>query len=183
MIQDVRLVRHYWAKSDTLILDIEVFETLQVSSGKGDYTFQRAIAFNLTYQTPVMLMKDNRSWVDTNNLVAIAPDDPDKEMFSIVAELSANEPGRVRTKNSDRFAYYVMKTDLKKGTSRKVDSDSRFVSGAVHAPDGKMIAELRYREVNKGSHTVSITKGKQVLFERKNLAFNPVTVWGVGRVW
>lgn len=85
VIQDVRLVGHSCAKSDTLILDIEVFETLHVNSRKEDYTFPRAIAFNLIDQKPVMLMKGNRSWVDTNNLAAIAPDDPDKIIFSIVA--------------------------------------------------------------------------------------------------
>jgi hypothetical protein len=179
VIEDARLLRIYWANNDTLIFDIEIFETLQVSSGKEDYAFERAIAFNLTDQKPVMLMKDNRSWLDTNNLVAIAPDDPDKVMFSVIADYKDREPGRARTKNSDRSAYYVMKTDLKKGTSRQVDSDGGFVVDAVHTPDGKMIAELRYREVNRGSHTVSITKGKQVLFERENLAFNPVSVWGL----
>ena len=179
VIEDARLLRIYWANNDTLIFDIEIFETLQVSSGKEDYAFERAIAFNLSDQKPVMLMKDNRSWLDTNNLVAIAPDDPDKVMFSVIVKYKDREPGRVRTKNSDRYSYYVMKTDLKKGTSRQVDSDGGFVVDAVHTPDGKMIAELRYREVNRGSHTVSITKGKQVLFERENLAFNPVSVWGL----
>ncbi|WP_340693112.1 alpha/beta fold hydrolase [Hyphomonas sp.] len=177
--QDVRVVRHYWANNDTLILDIEAFETLQVSSGKEDYIFERAVAFNLTDQKPVMLMKDNRSWLDTNNLVAIAPDETDKIMFSIVSKVSDNEPGRVRTKNGDRATYSVMKTDLKKGSSRQVDSDTRFVVGAVHAPDGTMIAEHRYREVSRGNHEVSITKGKKVLFERQNLSFNPLTIWGL----
>tara|TARA_R110000787_G_scaffold68596_3_gene153313 strand:+ start:4038 stop:6008 length:1971 start_codon:yes stop_codon:yes gene_type:complete len=177
--QDVRVVRHYWANNDTLILDIEAYETLQVSSGKEDYAFERAVAFNLTDQKPVMLMKDNRSWLDTNNLVAIAPDETDKIMFSIVSRVSDNEPGRVRTKNGDRATYSVMKTDLKKGSSRQVVSDTRFVVGAVHAPDGAMIAEHRYREVSRGNHEVSITKGKKVLFERQNLSFNPLTIWGL----
>ncbi|WP_162173845.1 alpha/beta hydrolase family protein [Hyphomonas johnsonii] len=172
-------MRHYWANADTLILDIEIFETLQVSSGKEDYAFERAIAFNLTDKKPVMLLKDNRSWVDTNNLVAIDPDDPDKVMFSVVSEVHDKEPGRVRTKNADRFAYYVMKTDLKKGTSRQVDSDGRFVVDAVHAADGKMVAELRYKDIGRGLHSVSITKGNQVLFQRDDVSFNPVSLWGL----
>lgn len=179
VIQDARLMRHYWANNDTLILDIEIFETMQVSSGTEDYVFERAVAFNIKDKKPVMLMRDNRSWVDTNNLVAIAPDDPGHILISVVTKLADQEPGRVRTKNGDRLAYYVMKTDLKKGGSRQVDSDTRFVLDAVHAPDGEMIAELRYREVSRGNHTVSITKGKQVLFERTDLSFNPIAVWGL----
>jgi hypothetical protein len=81
---DVRLVDHYWANSNTLILNIEAYETMQTSSGKRSYTFERAVAFDINDPKPVMLLRDNRSWIDTNDLASINSRKENKLLFEIV---------------------------------------------------------------------------------------------------
>lgn len=168
-LADTRLTGHYWANNDTLILDVDIFDNLQVSSGREDYTFERAVAFNLTTQKPVMLMRDNRGWLDTNDLAAVTPADPDSVLFSLV-HISTGTGG---------VAYAVVKVNLKTGKSRTVEDKTGDVVQAVHLPDGTIVAEVRYRYERTRTSTLKLTAGGKTLFERTNLDFNPLSVWGL----
>lgn len=179
-LADVRLVDHYWANADTLILDIEAFETLQTGSGLRDYTFERAVAFNLKKQSPVMLLRDNRSWVDTNDLAAIDPSKDGKALFSIVAlEEDGHNSDRAAVKVAPKYVYNLMEVDLASGKSKIRKKATQNVVDAVVAPDGTIRAEIRYRDNGTLGHTVSVVAGGKTIFERDRLDFNPISVWGL----
>ncbi|MEZ5986831.1 MAG: prolyl oligopeptidase family serine peptidase [Hyphomonas sp.] len=160
---------HYWGNNDTLILNVDIFENVKTSSGRRDYVFERAVAFNVKTQKPVMLMRDNRGWLDTNNLAAVTPDDPDRLLFSMVH----NSTG------TGGVAYAVVRVDLKTGKSRIIRDTTGEVIDAVHLPDGTTLAEIRYRYESNKTYTLQVTADGKTLFERKDLEFNPLSVWGV----
>jgi dipeptidyl aminopeptidase/acylaminoacyl peptidase len=178
-IAGMRVTRHYWINAETLILDVEAFETLQTSSGKRDYAFERALAFNIKTRKPVMLLKDNRGYVDTNDFAGLMAGDPNKVMFSIVTLEDAEPSLAVRNTGGPRLVYNLMQTDLKSGLSRSLSSKTRHVVDAIVDSKGEYIAEIGFREVSTGKHTVSVRSGEKVIFERADLAFNPLSVWGL----
>lgn len=168
-IADVKLTGHYWGNNDTLILNIDVFENVNTSSGRRDYVFERAVAFNLNTQKPLMLMRDNRGWLDTNNLAAVTPDDPDRLLFSLVHTSTV----------TGQTAYAVVRVNLKTGKSRIIRDETGDVIDAVHLPDGTTIAEIRYRYEANRTYSLKVTADGRTLFERRNLQFNPLSVWGL----
>ena len=179
-LADVRLVDHYWANRDTLILDIEAFETLQTGSGQEDYTFERAIAFNLKKQTPVMLLRDNRAWLDTNNLAAIDPSRDGKALFSIVSlEGDGHNSDRAAIKVAPKYVFNLMDVDLSSGKSKVRRKATQNVVDAVLSPDGDIRAEVRYRDKGSLGHEVSVVAGDKTIFERDRIDFNPIDVWGL----
>lgn len=168
-IADVKLTGHYWGNNDTLILNIDIFENVRTTDGRQDYVFERAVAFNVKAQKPVMLMRDNRGWLDTNNLAAVTPDDPDRLLFSMV-HVSTGTGG---------MAYAVVRVDLKNGKSRTIRDETGDVIDAVHLPDGTTVAEIRYRYEPNKTYTAKVTANGRTLYERKGLQFNPLNVWGL----
>ncbi|MEZ5967612.1 MAG: prolyl oligopeptidase family serine peptidase [Hyphomonas sp.] len=179
-IQDVRLVSHYWANNDTLILNVETFQTLQTGSGLRDYTFERAVAFNVGDQKPVMLLRDNRAWIDINNLAAIEPSKTDKALFSIVStEEDGHNSERRGTKVAPKIVYNLMEVDLKTGRSKIKEKATQNVVDAVLTPEGDIVAEIRYRDRGSLGHEVEIVAGGKTIFERDRLDYNPISVWGL----
>lgn len=176
---DTRLADHYWANNSTLILDVEVYETLQTTSGKRSYTFERAVAFDIVEQKPVMLLRDNRSWVDTNDLASIQIDKEEKVLFSIVSvEDNTGRTGQA-TKSAPYFVYFLMETDLHTGKSRQRKREAASVIDAVVSPQGKILAEIRYRSLGTAGNNVSVAVDDNIIFERKGVEYNPLSVWGL----
>lgn len=177
--EGTRLADHYWANNSTLILDVEVYETLQTSSGKRSYTFERAVAFDIAEQKPVMLLRDNRSWIDTNDLASIQTDKGGKVLFSIVSvEDDVGKTGQA-TKSAPYFVYYLMETDLQTGKSRQRKREAASVVDAVVSPQGKILAEIRYRNLGTAGNNVSVAVDDKIIFERKGIEYNPLSVWGL----
>ena len=166
---DVKLTGHYWGNNDTLILNIDIFENVRTSSGRRDYVFERAVAFNMASQKPLMLMRDNRGWLDTNNLVAVTPDDPGRLLFSMVHTSTG----------TGQMAYAIVRVNLKNGKSRIIRDETGNVIDAVHLPDGTTVAEIRYWYEADRTYSLKVTAGDRTLFERRNLQFNPLSVWGL----
>ncbi len=175
----VRLVDHYWASDETLILNIEAFENLQTGSGRRDYTFERAVAFNLKKQTPVMLLRDNRAWIDTNNLAAIQPSEDGKVLFSIVGLEDDGHNQERLAKVDPKYVYNLMEVNLASGRSKIRKKMTQSVVDAVLSPQGDVRAEIRY--VDKGSlgHEVSVVADGRTIFTRDRLDYNPIDVWGL----
>ncbi|MGB2176421.1 MAG: alpha/beta hydrolase family protein [Hyphomonas sp.] len=176
---DVRLVDHYWANTNTLILNIEAYETMQTSSGKRSYTFERAVAFDINDPKPVMLLRDNRSWIDTNDLASINSRKENKLLFEIISSIDNTGRTGQAVKAQPVFVYNLMEVDLASGKSRQRKREAAGVIGAVVSPEGGIVAEVRYRSYSGGSHTVSVAVDDNIIFERSNLEFNPLSVWGL----
>jgi pimeloyl-ACP methyl ester carboxylesterase len=176
---DARLVDHYWANNETLILDIEAYETLQVSSGRKDYTFERAVAFNIKDPKPVMLLRDNRSWIDTNNLAAIDPSHDATVLYSIVFldEGPTNVDRKIKVPAS--YVFNLMEVKLSTGRSKIRKKAAQNVIDAVLTPEGEIVAEVKYRDKGSLGHEVSVVAGDKTLFERERLDYNPLSVWGL----
>jgi len=176
---DTRLADHYWANNSTLILDVEVYETLQTSSGLREYTFERAVAFNIVDQKPIMLLRDNSSWIDTNNLAAIDPSKDGKILLSIVMKDDGPTNVDRKVKTASNYVYNLMEVDLSSGKSKIRKKASQSVVDAVLTPKGDFIAEIRYRDNGTLGHQVSVVAGGKTIFERDRLDFNPLSVWGL----
>ena len=176
---DVRLTDHYWANGKTLILDIEAFERLQTSNGLEEYTFERAVAFNIEDQKPVLLLSDNRAWVDTNNLAAIGTSENEKLLFSIISESSTQMGFDTRMKSDDQLVFNLMEVDLSSGRSKIKTKATQNVVDAVVTPDGKIVAEIRYRDKGSIGHELEIVAGGKTLFQRSKLKQYPLTIWGL----
>jgi dipeptidyl aminopeptidase/acylaminoacyl peptidase len=167
-IADTRMTRFYWASDETIILDIEIFKTLKTSDGPKNYAFERAVSFNLKNEKPVMLMDDQGGWLDANDLAAILPDDPSSVLFSMS-----------RYSVGIGIPYYALyRVNLNDGKGQMLDSEGGAVSDVVHLPDGRSVAEVRFREGYSGGNTLMITANGNVLFERHNVRFDPVSIWG-----
>ncbi len=167
-IADVRLENHYWVNNDTLIMNVEFFESVKTSSGVKDYAFQRAIAFNLKDKKPVMLMNDNRGYVNTTTLAAIKPDDPEHVIFSLVRESTA----------SGNPIYTPVQVNLKSGRSRALNAESDFSDNAVHLPGGKIVATV-YFKTDPSGNRVWIEADNKTLWERRNTLQVPIQIWGL----
>ncbi|MBD3768750.1 MAG: S9 family peptidase [Rhodobacterales bacterium] len=178
-LADVRLVDHYWASDDTLIFDIEAFDTVNTVRGLRDYTFERAVAFNLKKQEPVMLLRDNRAWLDTNNLAAIEPSKDGKALFSIVvlAEDGFNHERRVEV--DSKYVYNLMEVNLETGRSKIRKKMTQSVVDAILSPEGEVRAEIRYADKGSIGHEVSVVANGRTIFERSRLEYNPIRVWGL----
>lgn len=176
---DVRLVDHYWANNETLILDIEAFENLQVSSGREDYTFERAVAFNIKDPKPVMLLRDNRAWVDTNDLAAIVPSKDDRVLFALVTrEEDQGNAGRA-IQLAPKFVYNLMDVNLATGRSKIKKKATQNVVDAILTPEGDFVAEVKYQDKGTLGHELSVAAGGKTIFARERLEFNPLSVWGL----
>lgn len=176
---DVRLVDHYWANNETLILDIEAFENLQVSSGREDYTFERAVAFNINDPKPVMLLRDNRAWVDTNDLAAIVPSRDERVLFALVTrEEDQGNAGRA-IQLAPKFVYNLMDVNLATGRSKIKKKATQNVVDAILTPEGDFVAEVKYQNKGTLGHELSVTAGGKTIFARERLEFNPLSVWGL----
>ncbi|KJS24882.1 MAG: hypothetical protein VR75_12990 [Hyphomonadaceae bacterium BRH_c29] len=176
---DVRLVDHYWANNETLILDIEAFENLQVSSGRQDYTFERAVAFNIKDPKPVMLLRDNRAWVDTNDLAAIVPSKDDRALFALVTqEEDQGNAGRA-IQLAPKIVYNLMDVNLATGRSKIKKKATQNVVGAILTPEGDFVAEVKYQDKGTLGHELSVSAGGKTIFARERLEFNPLSVWGL----
>jgi pimeloyl-ACP methyl ester carboxylesterase len=174
-----RMVDHYWASKDTLVLDVEMYETLQTSNGLRNYTFERAVAFNINDPKPVMLLRDNRAWLDTNDLAAILPSKEDKVNYSIVYldEGPTNIDRKVKV--APNYVFNLMEVNLSSGKSKIRKKLRNNVIDAVVSPDGDFIAEISYRDNGSLGHEVSVEAGGKTIFRRDRLNFNPLSVWGL----
>ena len=167
-IDKARFTNQYWASNDTLILDIDIFQTVKTSSGLKDYTFERALAFSMADKKPVMLLKHFAGgYLDANDLAAILPDEPGHILIAMHVERAAG------------FVYESLKVDLKKGTGKTLDASTPKAYGAVHSPDGKKVVDLLYDLQPDARHTLKVLAGRKTLLERRNLEFNPLSVWGL----
>ncbi|WP_290930433.1 prolyl oligopeptidase family serine peptidase [Hyphomonas sp.] len=174
-----RMVDHYWASDDTLVLDVEMYETLQTSNGLRNYTFERAVAFNINDPKPVMLLRDNRAWLDTNDLAAILPSKEGKVDFAIVYldEGPTNVDRKVKV--APNYVFNLMEVNLASGKSKIRKKLRNNVIDAVVSPDGDFIAEISYRDNGSLGHEVSVEAGGKTIFKRERLDFNPLSVWGL----
>lgn len=174
-----RMVDHYWASDDTLVLDVEMYETLQTSNGLRNYTFERAVAFNINDPKPIMLLRDNRAWLDTNDLAAILPSKEGKVDFAIVYldEGPTNVDRKVKV--APNYVFNLMEVNLASGKSKIRKKLRNNVIDAVVSPDGDFIAEISYRDNGSLGHEVSVEAGGKTIFKRERLDFNPLSVWGL----
>jgi pimeloyl-ACP methyl ester carboxylesterase len=174
-----RMVDHYWASDDTLVLDVEMYETLQTSNGLRNYTFERAVAFNINDPKPVMLLRDNRAWLDTNDLTAILPSKEGKVDFAIVYldEGPTNVDRKVKV--APNYVFNLMEVNLASGKSKIRKKLRNNVIDAIVSPDGDFIAEISYRDNGSLGHEVSVEAGGKTIFKRERLDFNPLSVWGL----
>lgn len=167
-LDQTRLTGHYWANNDTLILDVEIFQSVRTSSGMKDYAFQRAIAFDLKDKQPVMLLKQFAGgYLYANDLAAILPAEPGHILIGMFVERAA------------RNVYEAVRVDLKKGTGRAVEAGGVKTVGAVHRPDGAVVAEIFYDRQPDKRHALKVIAGKKTILERSNLDFNPLLIWGL----
>ena len=179
VIADVRLESHYWANNETIVMNIEAFETVKTSDGLQNYAFDRAVAFNLRDKKPVMLMNNNRAYLDTNDLAAVLPEKEGAILFSLVT----SEGGEKRTgeisARSLQLKYNIMEVSLKKGGGKRVKVLSRNVVDAVVSPAGDVIAEVSYQEITEGNYTVAVRVDGNDIFKRERVSQNPLSVWGL----
>jgi dipeptidyl aminopeptidase/acylaminoacyl peptidase len=167
-VADARMKRFYWASNETVVFDIEIFKTLKTSDGPKNFTFERAVSYNLENRKPVMLMDGQGGWLDANDLAAVLPDDP----LSVLFSMNQYSVGI-------GIPYYALyKVSLDNGKGRKLESENGSVSDIVHRPDGSSVAEVRFREDSSGGNTLSITAQGRTLIERHDMRFNPMSVWG-----
>lgn len=165
---DTRLVSFYWANNDTLIFDFDIFETIRTSSGLKNYTFERAFAFNVKSQKLVALLKQYAAgYLDANDLAAILPGEPGHILIGMMKERAAG------------VVYDAVKVDLAKGNGRSVATGESKVYGAVHKPSGEIAASLYFDRQSNDKYTLKILAGKKVIYERRDLNFNPIEVWGL----
>lgn len=167
-IEKARLANQYWASNDTLILDIDIFQTVKTDDGLKDYTFERAVSFNVLDKKPVMLLKHFAGgYLDANNLEAILPDEPGHILIGMFVERAAG------------IVFETLKVDLEKGTGKTVQSSTLKAYGAVHRPNGERVVDLLYDRQPDDRHTLKVVAGKKTLLERRDLDFNPLSIWGI----
>ena len=125
-----------------------MYETLQTSNGLRNYTFERAVAFNINDPKPVMLLRDNRAWLDTNDLAAILPSKEGKVDFAIVYldEGPTNVDRKVKV--APNYVFNLMEVNLASGKSKIRKKLRNNVIDAVVSPDGDFIAEISFHFTN-----------------------------------
>ena len=167
-LADTRLTGHYWASADTLILNVEIFQSIRTSSGMKDFVFERAVSYNLKTQKPLMLLKQQAGgYLYGSNLAAILPAEPGHILIGMMVERAAG------------FVYEALKVDLAKGNARTVSTSGLNHRGAIHKPSGEIAAEVYYALQPNTLHTLKLISGGRTLVEWKDLSFFPFDLWGL----
>lgn len=181
-LADTRLTDFYWANNDTLVLNVDIFETVRVSSGLKDFTFERAYAFNVKDKKSVFLLKQYAAgYVDGNNLATALPSEPGSILIGMMKERASGKPfdSKIQTDHLPEMVYDLVKVDLKNGNGRSIANGGLKSYGGVNSPSGELLAVLFYDRQSNDKHVLRIASGRKTIFERRGLDHNPVSVWGL----
>jgi len=181
-LPDTRLTDFYWANDDTLIMNVDIFETVRVSSGLKNYTFERAYAFNVKDKKSVFLLKQYAAgYVDGNDLATALPSDPGSILIGMMKERASGKAydTKIQKERVPELVYDAVKVDLKSGNGRSIANGGTKSYGGVHSPTGELLAVLVYDRQSNDKHVLKITAGRKTIFERRDLDHNPISVWGL----
>lgn len=181
-LADTRITDFYWANEDTLVMNADIFQKVSVSSGVKDFVFARAFAFNVTTKKPVFLLKQYAAgYTSGNTLATVMPDEPGSILISMQKERAPGKAydSKIQKDRETDLVYDAVKVDLKNGNGRSVANGGLKSYGGVHSPSGDLVAVLFYDRQPNNKHTLKITSGRKTIFERRDLDYNPIRVWGL----
>lgn len=181
-LADTRLTDFYWANNETLILNFDIFETVKVSSGLRNFTFQRAFSFNVKDKKPVFLLKQYAAgYTNGNDLATVLPSDAGSILISMLKEHAPAKAfdTKIQKEQTSDLVYDAVKVSLKNGNGRSAATGGAKSYGGVHSPAGDLLAVLYYERQPDDRHVLRITAGRKTIFERRNLDHNPISVWGL----
>ena len=179
---DTRITDFYWANEDTLVMNADIFQKVSVASGVKDFVFARAFAFNVKTRKHVFLLKQYAAgYTSGNTLATVMPDEPGSIMISMQKERASGRAydSKIQKDLEAEFVYDAVKVDLKNGHGRSVANGGLKSYGGVHSPSGDLVAVLFYDRQPNNKHTLKITSGRKTIFERRDLDYNPISVWGL----
>ncbi|MAK62849.1 MAG: hypothetical protein CMK09_17915 [Ponticaulis sp.] len=98
---NARLTDFFWISPKHMLIRVNLFDTIQTSSGLQDYRFDRMISFNVeTGNSEILFNKEARNTTQGDLMVAALPEDEDKILMMLWYERS------------------TWKVDLNKGSAR-----------------------------------------------------------------
>lgn len=158
--EKARLRSFYWVGPKHMIIEVNLFDRLETQKGFRDFTFTRAISYNVeTGNSVLLLQKDARYLLDATRIVATKPQTPDKIMMSLPF-----------------WRLEVFDVDLDSGKSKRLKTYPDEVWSVIMDNHGEEIAKVIYRS-NKRFQVV-LADG-DVIFERKIEDEAPFRVLGL----
>lgn len=129
---DVRLNGFFWISPKHILIRVEIFDTINTSSGLRDYNFDRIISYNVETKTSAILMnKEARNTVSGDLIVASLPEDDDHILMLLAHEnsiwrvdLNDGDARHKETYNSLKFDYVLMQPDGTEAAFEAWDRDS-----------------------------------------------------------
>lgn len=175
--EKTRLTTFYWVGPKHIIVEVNLYDRLEVGNKMRSFTFNRAISYNVeTGNSVVLLKKDAKYLIDATRIVALKPNEPDSiqmllpfwniEVFNV--DLDTGKAKRVKKykdevwypyldSNGDPIAtvYYDGSYTPTQVTGSNIAVGSRVSDFELRLPDGR------------------------VVYQRKAVDHQPFYVWGV----
>lgn len=159
-----KLNTFYWVSPKHMIIEADIYDRVETQRGFRDYTFTRAISYNLdTGKSEVLLTKDANYLFDATDVVAVLPDQDNKILmmlpFMNIETYEVNlDNGKAKRKkkykdeiwtpvldrNGDEIANVFFKYTVDETfqvTGSQVHKGSKISDFQVKLPDGKLIYE------------------------------------------
>lgn len=175
--KQTRLTNFYWAGTKNLIIEAGIYERFSTQQGFKDYTFERAISYNVeTGNSEILLKKDANFFLYATWVPSVKPKEDNKIIMGLP---------------DDRIVFYEV--DLNSGKTKRLKTFPDEVAYAILDSEGNPVAEVHFGKgldeykftgtnVTRGngmSDFQVLDKDKNVVFEQRQIDEMPFSVLGL----